>query len=109
MVAIVFDDANQYREFSAEELGDAPSSVIGFYSIRTNWITTYDLTGIEGVRQPGARPKTSVVINQILSQPAAEPNVATLIQSPNLSLRKLGMGMAQHRPSTQAAIAGTQT
>jgi hypothetical protein len=79
LVAIVFDDAGQYRTFSQSELGDSPSNVIGFYSLRTNWITTYDLTGVEGIRRPGGRPKTSVVVNQILSQPAAEPNVATLI------------------------------
>jgi hypothetical protein len=79
LVAVVFDDAGQYRAFSQAELGSTPSSVIGYYSLRTNWITTFDLTGLEGVRQPGGRPKTSVVVNQILSQPAAAPNVATLI------------------------------
>jgi hypothetical protein len=79
LIAIVFDNARQYQDFSRSELGDTPTNVIGFYSLRTNWITTYDLTGLEGIRQAGSRPKTSVVVNQILSQPAAEPNVATLI------------------------------
>lgn len=79
LVAIIFDDVGQYQKHSRPELGNATAAVIGYYSLKTNRITTYDLTGLESVRQVSPRARSSVVINQILSQPAAAPSVATLV------------------------------
>ena len=79
LVAIIFDDRQQYMDFSHDELQGAANNVVGYYSMKTNWMTTFDLTGLESVRRPGARAKTRVVVNQILSQPAAAPNVATIV------------------------------
>ena len=79
LVAIVFDRRQQYEDFSRDELKGAVRNVIGYYSMKTNWITTYDLTGLENLRVPGHRARTSTVINQILSRPEAAPNVATLV------------------------------
>ncbi len=79
LVAILFDDAAQYRDYSRPDLGAGTAGVIGYYSLKTNRITTYDLTGIEAVRTAAPRTKTSVVINQILAQPSAAPSVATLV------------------------------
>ena len=59
-------------------MGDAAESVIGFYSMHTNAITTYDLTGTAkwngSRRSPSGRR-----ISELLSRPEAERTVATVI------------------------------
>lgn len=79
LVAVVFNDQASYREFSQSELGDAAGSIIGFYSLRSNRINTYDLTGIEAFRRPGDRRGSPSQINELLMRPEAERTVATLI------------------------------
>jgi hypothetical protein len=79
LVAVIFEDRASYARHSQVELAQMAGSIVGYYSLHTNRITTYDLTGLEGLRWPGSRPKTSELINQVLSQPKAEPSVATLI------------------------------
>jgi hypothetical protein len=78
LVAVVFDTRDNYALFARQELGDSVSSIIGYYSLRSNQVITYDLTGIEslGGRQRGAN---AARINAMLSQPAAERNVATIV------------------------------
>lgn len=79
LVALVFGDANSYRQYAKDELGEAVDSIIGYYSLRTNRITMYDLTGVEALRQPESRRSTAAQINEMLSQPSAAPMVATVI------------------------------
>ncbi len=77
LVALVFDNQASYARYAKKELGDATASIIGYYSMRSNRVTMYDLTGIDGRRQ---RSVTSAAhINQILSEPAAERTVATIV------------------------------
>lgn len=78
LVAVIFERREDYAEFSQGELGDNAGNIIGYYSLNSNRITTYDLTGLEAVRN-GKRPRTAALINQVLSQPNAEPNVATMV------------------------------
>ncbi len=78
LVAVIFERKEDYVRQNRGELGDAANAVVGFYSLVTNRINTYDLTGLEAVRGNG-RPRTAALINQVLSQPAAEPNVATIV------------------------------
>jgi hypothetical protein len=76
LVALVFDSQASYAEHARHELGEATASIIGYYSLTTNRMTMYDLTGVEqaaGGRSSPAR------INQILSQPRAERTVATIV------------------------------
>ena len=47
LVAIVFSDKRSYVEFSRAEVGDAVEMIIGHYSLRTNRMVMYDLTGLE--------------------------------------------------------------
>ncbi|HEY4311378.1 MAG TPA: DUF1570 domain-containing protein, partial [Pirellulales bacterium] len=61
------------------ELGEAASSIIGYYSLATNRMTMYDLTGIESLRAPGDRRGSPAQINLMLSRPDAERTVATVI------------------------------
>ena len=46
-MAIVFADRQSYLKFSRPELGEAAASVIGYFSLLSNRMTMYDLTGME--------------------------------------------------------------
>jgi hypothetical protein len=79
LVAIVFDRQSSYAQYSREELGEGgANNIIGYYSLRTNRVIMYDLTGVEEVGGKGART-SAARINQILSQPRAERTVATIV------------------------------
>ena len=82
LVALVFDSRENYALHARRELGDAvggaEGGIIGYYSLRSNQVTMYDLTGIEGLGDT-RRTTTAKRINAILSQPAAERNVATIV------------------------------
>ena len=78
LIAIVFDSEAAYEEYSREELGARAGSIIGYYSFRTNRITSYDLTGIDQ-RTSRVRLSNAKRVNQILMQPRALPTVATIV------------------------------
>ncbi len=78
LVAIVFAEAADYQAFSKSELGAAGNAIIGHFSLRTNRMQMYDLTGVEAYRRNtggGAR----VPISRILAMPEAQRQVATII------------------------------
>src|SRR5262249_47151910 len=52
--------------------------IIGYYNLKTNRMTMYDLTGVEAGGLGNDR-NASARINQILSQPGAERTVATIV------------------------------
>ncbi|MGI9458302.1 MAG: DUF1570 domain-containing protein [Aeoliella sp.] len=79
LVVIVYATADQYRAASAAELGPAASSIIGYYSLTSNRVSMYDLTGTEAVRGGRNRRGSLKEINQMLGQPAALPLVATVV------------------------------
>jgi hypothetical protein len=78
LVAIVFADQRSYESFAREELGDTVRAIIGYFSLRTNRITMFDLTGVAGLGR-GGRGGTTAQINRILAQPEAERTVATVV------------------------------
>ena len=78
LVALVFDSRDSYAEFARAEVGEAARSMIGYYSLQSNRMIMYDLTGVEELKTGGDRG-TSARINQILSQPRAERTVATIV------------------------------
>ena len=57
LVALVFADEESYARFAHAEIGDAAKSIIGYYSLATNRMTMYDLTGVQSLRAPGDRPR----------------------------------------------------
>ena len=79
LVALVFADSGSYQKYAKDELGEAASAIVGYYSLRTNRVTMYDLTGAEALRRPGDQRGSTAQINQMLSRPSAEPMVATII------------------------------
>jgi hypothetical protein len=76
LVAVVFANRESYAKYAAAELGKTADSIIGYYSLRTNRITMYDLSGLETARAAGG---SAAQINRILSQPEVEVLVATVI------------------------------
>lgn len=79
LVAILFEDKNSYEQFAKSELGAAGESILGYYSLGTNRMTLYDLTGVESLRAPNDRRGSAAQINLMLSRPEAERAVATVI------------------------------
>jgi hypothetical protein len=77
LVAIVFDSQENFARH-AEAGGIAVGAMIGYYNMETNRVNMYDLTGVESGASD-RRLGSAARINQILSQPAAEPNVATIV------------------------------
>ena len=78
LTAIVFADQQSYEAFSRTELGDAVRAIIGYFSLRSNRMTMFDLTGVATLGRSG-RGTTAAQINRILSQPEAERMVATIV------------------------------
>lgn len=79
LVSLIFESRNDYLKYAAEEGVQGAENMIGFYSMQTNRIATYDLTGIEGMISNGQRVSTTELVNTILRQPAAERSVATVV------------------------------
>jgi hypothetical protein len=79
LVAIVFSDRESYIRFAQAELGEAAQSIIGYYSLQTNRMTLYDLTGVEASGRPRKSRGASAQIKQFLARPGAEQIVATVV------------------------------
>jgi hypothetical protein len=77
LTAVVFADKRSYLKFSKEELEDAGESIIGYFSLATNRMTMYDLTGASAPRN--GRERTSAEINRVLSSPEAVRTVSTIV------------------------------
>jgi len=78
LVAVVFNDRRSYIAHAQAEVGEAAGSIIGYFSLMTNRMTMYDLTGVEALGRSRKRG-TQGEINQVLSQPDAERTVATIV------------------------------
>ncbi|MBC8356319.1 MAG: DUF1570 domain-containing protein [Planctomycetes bacterium] len=77
LVALVFDSQRSYAAYARPELGEATSKIIGYYSLRSNRVVMYDLTGSEA--GGGNSRATAAHINRLLMRPGAERTVATVI------------------------------
>lgn len=74
----VFASRQVYDQAAREDLPGGTGNIIGFYSLRSNRINMFDLTGVEAVRAANSHGSKKE-LNQLLSQPAAVPLVATII------------------------------
>lgn len=79
LVCMLFGTREAYLQNAQLELGRAADSMIGYYSLQTNRVKTFDLTGIEGLIPEGQRVPTVSLIQTILQQPQAERTVATIV------------------------------
>jgi hypothetical protein len=76
---LVFADRESYEQASRTDLPDGVGSIVGFYSLRSNRVNMFDLSGLEAIRTASGRRGSLREINQMLSQPAAVPLVATIV------------------------------
>jgi hypothetical protein len=76
---LVFADRQSYDQASRADLPDGVGSIVGFYSLRSNRVNMFDLSGLEAIRTANGRRGSLREINQMLSQPAAVPLVATIV------------------------------
>jgi len=79
LVAVVFADKRSYMNYARPEVGDAVGSIAAYYSLKSNRIVMYDLTGAEARGGAGGRMRSSAQIARILSQPGAAHNVSTIV------------------------------
>jgi hypothetical protein len=79
LVVLIFADREAYAAHSKEELGEGAGGVIGFYNLKSNRVTMYDLTGVESLRRAGDKKGNASQINAMLMRPEAESMVATVI------------------------------
>lgn len=79
LTVLIFSDQSSYAQYARPELGSAARNVIGYYSFQSNRIVMYDLTGMQKLRRANSKRGTLHDITALLSQPAAEPLVATIV------------------------------
>ncbi len=77
LVALVFNNQRSYADYARPDLGDATSKIIGYYSLKSNRVVMYDLTGSD--QASGGGRTTPAHINRLLMRPGAERTVATII------------------------------
>jgi hypothetical protein len=79
MVALLFDTRDAYLQYAQREIGDSAQAMIGYYNMQTNRVVTFDITGLQGLAQPGKRYDKMDMLNQLFAQPQAERTVATIV------------------------------
>lgn len=79
LAALVFADQKSYADYTQREVVGGAGAIIGCYSLRSNRMMMYDLTGVAGLRRPGDRRTSPAQIEQMLSRPEAERTVATVV------------------------------
>lgn len=79
LIAVIFSNRDDYVQYAKADLGDGSKSIVGYYSMITNRMSMYDMTGLEAQGRSHPRGKNAAQINQILSQPGATSNVATIV------------------------------
>lgn len=79
MVALVFNSRDAYMQFAKPEVGEMAKDMIGYYHLQTNRIVSFDITGVQGLAQPGQRYATREMLMQLFLQPQAERTVATVV------------------------------
>jgi hypothetical protein len=78
LVALVFRDKQSFVQYARRELGEAAPTIVGYYSLATNRVTMYNLTGIDA-RRPSRRLDSAEQISRVLSSPEAARTVATVV------------------------------
>jgi len=79
LVAVIHKDRRSFANEARKELGEGANVVVGYYSMQTNRVNMYDLTGADGLSPSRGKIRTRAHINQILSKPGAERTVATIV------------------------------
>lgn len=78
LAVLVFADRAAYAAYAADELGEAADRVVGYYSLMTNRVAMYDLTGLQANGSAGRRGTRGEIVAMLSERRAAE-NVATVV------------------------------
>lgn len=78
LVVVIFADRERYETFAAADLGAVKGRVGGYYDMRSNRVTTFDLTRSESLARLPPTSATRAGL-QILARPEAAGLVSTLI------------------------------
>ncbi len=79
LAVLIFNNKASYLAHAKAELGAAAGNAIGYYSLQTNRIVMYDLTGAQAQRRANTKRGSMKDITRMLNTRAAEPLVATII------------------------------
>jgi len=79
LAVLVFNNKASYIKHAKAELGSAAGNAIGYYSLQTNRIVMYDLTGSQALLKKRTRRGRMKDISALLQSPQAQPLVATII------------------------------
>lgn len=93
LVVVVFADRAAYESHAARDLGPAADRVVGYYNLLTNRVTTFDLTGTDGVARGGVRMRGGPAA-EIMSSPAAAGLVSTLVHE---ATHQMAFNCGMHR------------
>ena len=93
LVIVIFADRRRYEAHASRDLGVAADRVVGYYNLLTNRVTTFDLTGTDGVPRPIGRASSGTAF-EILSSPAAAGLVATLVHE---ATHQMAFNCGMHR------------
>ena len=92
LVVVIFADRAAYEAHAARDLGAAADRVVGYYNLLSNRVTTFDLTGTDGLPRPGG-PRGGPAA-QIMASPAAAGLVSTLIHE---ATHQMAFNCGMHR------------
>ena len=92
LVVVIFAERRAYEAHATRDLGAAADRVVGYYNLLSNRVTTFDLTGTDGVPRPAGRPAGTSL--EILSSPAAAGLVSTLVHE---ATHQMAFNCGMHR------------
>lgn len=93
LVVVIFADRRAYEAHAARDLGGAADRVVGYYNLLSNRVTTFDLTGTDGLPRPAGRPRGSPAV-EIMKSPAAAGLVSTLVHE---ATHQMAFNCGMHR------------
>lgn len=79
LAVLIFNNKASYIAHAKAELGAAAGNAIGYYSLQTNRIVMYDLTGSQAMLRESTNRGSMKDISRLVQHPRAEPLVATII------------------------------
>lgn len=92
LVVVIFADRVAYERHAAGDLGAAADRVVGYYNLMSNRVTTFDLTGTDGVAAGTPRPGGAAA--DIMASPAAAGLVSTLVHE---ATHQMAFNCGMHR------------
>jgi len=92
LVVVIFADRAAYERHAAGDLGAAADRVVGYYNLMSNHVTTFDLTGTDGLAAGAARPGGAAA--DIMASPAAAGLVSTLVHE---ATHQMAFNSGMHR------------